>query len=98
MGWWKRLKVWQKAGIFVGGIHFIIYIVVLSLFPPIWVYLLLFMEWPWEWVLRPIGYSPVTFAGIVFLGFIGTLLYALSTMLISWLLLQISRKWKGSPS
>lgn len=89
--WWKKLKAWQKWGIMIGSIHFFVYMAVLLLFPPVWVYLLIFMEWPWEWVLRPIGYSPVTYAGLVSIGIIGTLLYTMSTMMITWLLLQIGR-------
>jgi len=53
MGWWKKLKVWQKAGIIAGGLHFVIYTPLLIMTSQIHIgeaglgLLLIFIEWPW---------------------------------------------------
>ena len=92
MSWWTRLKAWQKAGVIVGSIHFVLYMAMLLLLPPIWGYVLFIMDLPWTGLLVMIGFSPVTDTGMAVAGIIGTFLYALSTMLIGWLLTVLVQK------
>ena len=93
MGWWKKLKIWQKAGVIVGGIHFVVYMAILLFFPPVGGYLLFFMELPWMGLFMSVGLGgAATPTDMALIGVIGTFLYALSTMVISWLLSMMTRK------
>jgi hypothetical protein len=96
MGWWQRLKLWQKAGLIVGGIHLTLYTVILWLLGPISAYFLGYMEWPWLSLLTASGLihglALPEDLHFVILGIIGTFVYVLIGMVIGWLLSMIARK------
>ncbi len=76
MSWWKRLKLWQKAGILVGVMHIFAYFFLVIIFRiP---YLDLFIEYPWLYLLMILGMRSPGNLLIFPLGFlIGTAFYAL---------------------
>jgi len=92
MGWWKRLRAWQKAGMIVGGIHFTLFMAVFLLLPPVGGYLLVAMDAPWVMLLMLIGFYPVSYSSMVLLGLLGTVLYTLTTMAIIFLLIALNLK------
>ena len=88
MRWWKRLRWWHIIGFVVGGTHLVIYMILLYQSSQIHEesgagYLLLFMEWPFWFLLNifPLGTIAI----------IGTLFYALIGMALGWLLSKIIR-------
>ncbi len=92
MGWWKSLKVWQKAGIIVGGAHFILYFTLLALAPPILAYLSLVLERPWWWFFKMIGFEIAGALGFIVLGIIGTLFYMVSASVLVWAISLLKQK------
>lgn len=87
MGWWKKLKGWQKVGIVIGGGHLVCYMGILFL---VYIFiphgesglgfLLVFMEWPWMVILSAIGIGPIIlgpnlFIDMVMRGVLGSLIY-----------------------
>lgn len=96
MSWWKKLKVWQKAGIIVGGIHFVLYMIILFFLPPVGVYLLGYMELPWASILMAFGltkgFGVSTDIDLLLLGAIGSAVYALFGAAILYIFTIINRK------
>lgn len=92
MGWWKKLKVWQKAGVVVGGIHLIMYMLILWFLDPVSVYILGYIESPWLFLLKILGMniSVANYIHLVFIGIVGSFIYALFVMVVSWFLLTIT--------
>ena len=94
MGWWKKLKIWYKAGVFVGGIHALIYMMLIPLFGEAGLYIMVYLESPWAMVLEKLG----LFGGVgisstmdlIVLGAVGTLIYAIFTSIVSYGLTKIS--------
>jgi hypothetical protein len=88
MGWWRKLKIWQKAGMIVGGIYLVVYMTLflLGLFSPPGEsgigYLLVFMAWPWIGILIMFGVGPGTYTSMIFIGIFSALMYSLSIMLL----------------
>jgi hypothetical protein len=94
MGFWKELKIWQKAGAIVAIAYFLVYFVLLYLtfhaHGETGVgYLLLFMQWPWVWVFWLIGYEPITFIGLTILGITCAFLSGSVVMALGWFLTAI---------
>jgi hypothetical protein len=85
MNGWENLKPWQKAGIIVGGIHFIIFFATLALAPPVAGYLSLILEKPWGWIFEAMNFKISGFLDFVIFGIIGTACYAISASAIFWL-------------
>ncbi len=96
MGWWKKLKGWQKAGVIVGSTHFILNMVMLLLDPTVAVYLLSYMELPWVSLLMTLGLTKglgvSKYVDLIVINIIGTFVYALFGMAIGLLLSVIVRK------
>ena len=102
MGWWKKLKAWQKAGIVVGSIHLVIFMTLLYEAMQIHGesgvgYLLFFMEFPWIAILQVakwnIGHVNLgTYTSMIIIGTIGTLIYALLAMALGLVLSIFIRK------
>lgn len=90
MGWWKRLKGWQKAGIIVGSVHFIIYFALYTLMSGSMGILVLYdLQVPWLLIVRFV-IGDITWSGskaeIMVLGIAGTIAYSLIAMAIVALL------------
>lgn len=104
MNWWKRLKGWQKAGIILGSVHMVFYVILLILaasYAPHGEsglgYLLFFLEWPWMVILGTFHLSidliiPVTYTGMLITGIIGSFFYALVAMAVGWFLFRIRQR------
>jgi hypothetical protein len=93
MGWWRKFKIWQKAGVIVGGVHLILYMLILWLLDPVAVYVLGYIESPWLFILKMLGLNigVAKYTHLVFIGIAGSFIYALLFMAVSWLLVTINR-------
>ena len=90
MGWWKKLKIWQKAGVIVGGVHLIIYLTIYLLtLGSMGILLLYDLELPWlifiSFLIGDITWSG-TNAELLYIGIIGTIIYSLAGAAITFLI------------
>ncbi len=88
MGWWKRLRVWQKAGLLVGSIHLILYMAIYFLLSPV-AFILYYFELPWLFFLMKLNIkldlSLELYTVFILIGFIGTIFYTFFGMAVGWL-------------
>ena len=57
MGWWKKLKGWQKGGVLLGGLHMIFYGIGMILFGVTAGYFVIILELPWAFIIKSVGFQ-----------------------------------------
>jgi hypothetical protein len=93
MGWWKRLKVWQKGGVVLGGVHIIAYFLGVFIFSPLSGYFVLYFEYPWAYLLHLLQFP----GDLLFFPFdllVGTAFYAIIGALFLQIIYLVIRRNK----
>lgn len=88
MGWWKRLKAWQKGAVLLGGTHILLYFFLVILLGDYWVAWII--EYPWLYLLDILGMRSLLIFPLGFL--IGTAFYALIGAVCGWIAGWISKR------